>query len=59
MASVVAITRLGEKMEVGLFGPEACRVFLVIHGLDRSPLHTFIQVAESTLRLPPKISARR
>lgn len=52
VASVVAITAQGEKMEVGLFGPEGMSGIPVIHGADRSPLHTFIQVAGSGIRIP-------
>lgn len=52
VASVVAITAQGEKMEVGLFGPEGMSGIAVLHGADRSPLHTFIQVAGSGIRLP-------
>lgn len=52
VASVVAITPLGEKMEVGLFGPEGMSGVAVIHGADSTPLQTFIQVAGSGLRMP-------
>lgn len=51
VASVVAITALGERMEVGLFGPEGMSGVAVVHGTDRSPLHTFVQVAGSGLRI--------
>jgi CRP-like cAMP-binding protein len=51
VASVVAITVGGEKLEVGLFGPEGMSGRAVIHGTDRSPLHTFIQVPGSGLRI--------
>ncbi len=51
VASVVAITSQGEKMEVGLFGPEGMSGIPIIHGADRSPLHTFVQVAGSGIRI--------
>jgi CRP-like cAMP-binding protein len=52
VASVVAITAEGEQMEVGLFGPEGMSGIVVIHGADRSPMQTFIQVAGPALRMP-------
>lgn len=52
VASVMAITTRGERMEVGLFGPEGMSGIAVIHGSDRSPLNTFVQVAGSGLRIP-------
>ena len=51
VSSVVAVTAQGEKMEVGLFGPEGMSGTSIVHGADRSPLHTFIQVAGSGLRI--------
>jgi CRP-like cAMP-binding protein len=51
VASVVAITAGGERMEVGLFGPEGMSGRAVVHGADRSPLQTFVQVPGSALRI--------
>lgn len=45
LASVVAITTKGEKIEVGLFGPEGMSATSILQGADRSPLETFMQVA--------------
>ena len=52
VASVVAITAMGEQMEVGLYGPEGMSGLPILHGVDRSPLQSFIQVAGSGLRIP-------
>lgn len=51
VASVVAITEQGERMEVGIFGPEGMSGLAFIHGVDRSPFHSFIQVAGTGLRI--------
>jgi hypothetical protein len=51
---VVAITPLGEKIEVGLFGPEGMSGTAIIQGTDRSPLHTFIQVPGTASGSPPR-----
>ena len=51
VCSVVAATPLGEKIEVGLFGPEGMSGMSVVHGSDRSPLHTFVQVPGSAIRI--------
>lgn len=52
VASVVAITRLGERMEVGLFGPEGMSGLSVLHGAPHATFHTFVQVAGQGIRIP-------
>lgn len=52
VASVVAITAMGEQMEVGLYGPDGMSGLPILHGVDRSPLQSFIQVPGSGLRIP-------
>lgn len=51
VCSVVASTRDGERVEVGLFGPEGMSGLPLIHGDDRSPLQTFVQVEGTGIRI--------
>lgn len=51
VASVVAVTAMGEQVEVGLYGPEGMSGLPILHGVDRSPLQTFMQVSGSGLRI--------
>jgi CRP-like cAMP-binding protein len=51
VASVVAVLPSGERMEVGLFGPEGMSGRAVILGTDRSPLQCFVQVAGNGIRI--------
>jgi CRP-like cAMP-binding protein len=51
VASVIAILPSGERMEVGLFGPEGMSGHPIILGADHSPLQSFIQVAGSGIRI--------
>ena len=51
VASIVALTPGGEKLEVGIVGPEGMSGLAVVLGSDRSPMHTFIQVPGSGIRL--------
>jgi CRP-like cAMP-binding protein len=51
LASVVAVSRDGEKIEVGHEGREGLSGKSVLHGVDRTPNETFIQVAGSALRM--------
>ena len=51
VVSVVAETRTGGKLEVGIFGPEGMSGLAILHDADRSPLHTFVQVPGSGIRI--------
>jgi CRP-like cAMP-binding protein len=44
LGSVVALTREGRRIEVGLFGRDGMSAPSLLHGADRSPLETFTQV---------------
>ena len=45
LGSVVALTREGRRIEVGLFGRDGMSGTSLLHGSDRSPLESFTQVA--------------
>jgi len=51
VGSIVAITGSGEKLEVGIFGPEGMSGVAVVQGSDRSPHETFIQVPGEAIRI--------
>ena len=51
VCSVVAVTPKGERIEVGLIGPEGMSGMSVLHGSDRTPLQTFTQVAGQAIRI--------
>jgi CRP-like cAMP-binding protein len=50
VGSIVAIAG-GEKLEVGIFGPEGMSGLAVVNGTDRGPHQSFIQVAGQGLRI--------
>jgi CRP-like cAMP-binding protein len=50
VGSIVAIAG-GEKLEVGIFGPEGMSGLAVVNGTDRCPHHSFIQVAGQGFRI--------
>jgi CRP-like cAMP-binding protein len=52
IASVVALPDRDTQVEVGLIGCEGVSGFSVILGSDRSPFHTYMQVAGSGFRIP-------
>jgi len=51
VGSVVAVTASGERLEVGIFGPEGMSGLAVVQGSDRSPHETFIQVPGEAIRI--------
>jgi CRP-like cAMP-binding protein len=52
VASVVAASPDGTRIEVGLFGREGMSGTSILLGIRNSPFETFMQVAGSSLRLP-------
>ena len=52
IASVVALADHHTEVEVGLIGCEGVSGFSIILGSDRSPLHTYMQVAGSGFSIP-------
>jgi CRP-like cAMP-binding protein len=52
IASVVAISPGGQRIEIGNIGREGMAGTAVILGVDRAPILTFIQVAGPALRMP-------
>lgn len=51
VVSVVATSPGGERLEVGVIGPEGMTGLAVINGTDRSPHSTFIQMACRAFRI--------
>jgi CRP-like cAMP-binding protein len=51
VGSIVAVTATGERLEVGIFGPEGMSGLAIVQGSDRSPHETFIQVAGEAIRI--------
>jgi CRP-like cAMP-binding protein len=51
LASMVAITPEGRRIEVGIFGREGMSSTSVLLGSDRSPHESFIQIAGTALRM--------
>lgn len=51
VGSIVAVTAGGERLEVGIFGPEGMSGLAVVQGSDRSPHETFIQVPGEAIRI--------
>jgi CRP-like cAMP-binding protein len=51
IASVVARSSNGEKVEVGIIGREGMTGLMVVMGNDRSPNETYVQVAGDALRI--------
>jgi CRP-like cAMP-binding protein len=51
LGSVVALTREGRRIEVGLFGRDGMSGTSILHGADRSSLETFTQVAGPAFRI--------
>jgi CRP-like cAMP-binding protein len=52
IASIVATTGDGRRIEVGIFGREGMSGTAVLLGADRTPHENFFQVAGSALRMP-------
>lgn len=52
VASIVAISREGQRLEAGLFGREGMSGLPIVLGADRSPTETFIQVGDGMQQLP-------
>ncbi len=51
VASVIAVSSGGEKVEVGLFGQEGMSGLCVVNGSDRTPLTTIMQVPGQGMRI--------
>jgi CRP-like cAMP-binding protein len=51
LGSVVATAGEGEKVEVGVIGPDGMSGLAIVNGTDRSPHETFIQIAGDALRI--------
>jgi len=51
VASVIAVSSGGERVEVGLFGQEGMSGLCVVNGSDRTPLMTIMQVAGEGVRI--------
>ena len=51
VASVVAVTPSGIRMEVGLIGPEGMSGLAILQGGDRAPYDTFVQVPGEAIRI--------
>jgi CRP-like cAMP-binding protein len=51
LGSVVAIVGEGEKVEVGVIGPDGMSALAIVNGTDRCPHETFIQIAGEALRI--------
>jgi CRP-like cAMP-binding protein len=51
VGSIVAVSTGGERLEVGIFGPEGVSGLAVVQGSDRSPHETFIQVPGEGIRI--------
>ena len=51
VGSIVAVSTGGERLEVGIFGPEGVSGLAVVQGSDRSPHETFIQVPGEAIRI--------
>ena len=51
VGSVVAVTGSGERLEVGIFGPEGMSGLAIVQGSDRSPHETFVQVPGEAIRI--------
>jgi CRP-like cAMP-binding protein len=51
VGSIVAVAGGGERLEVGIFGPEGMSGLAVVQGSDRSPHETFIQVPGEAIRI--------
>ena len=55
IASVVATTAQGRRLEIGIFGREGMSAPSLLLGSDRTPYETFMQVAGSSLRVPAAV----
>ena len=51
VASVIAVSAGGERVEVGLFGQEGMSGLCVVNGSDRTPLTTIMQVPGEGVRI--------
>jgi CRP-like cAMP-binding protein len=51
VGSIVASTPSGERLEVGMFGPEGMSGLAVVQGSDRSPHESFMQVPGEAIRI--------
>lgn len=51
VGSIVAVTTGGDRLEVGIFGPEGMSGLAVVQGSDRSPHETFVQVPAEAIRI--------
>lgn len=52
IVSLIAISPSNERIEVGTIGREGMAGIAILHGSDRSPDQTVVQVAGSALRMP-------
>ena len=51
VGSIVAVTASGQRLEVGIFGPEGMSGLAIVQGSDRSPHETFIQVPGEAIQI--------